>query len=647
MIERRMMSFYITTPLYYVNSNPHIGHAYTTILADVIARYRRFCGDEVFFLTGTDEHGQKILEAAAKSGQTPIEHCDFYSGKFKMLWDMLGVQFDDFIRTTEKRHIELVEHILSELYQKGEIYSSDYEGSYCVPCERFWTEKDLIDGNCPDCKRPVEKIIEKNYFFKMSKYQEWLIDHINNNPDFIRPQSRRNEILGFLKNPLNDLCISRPKSRLGWGIPLPFDKDYVTYVWFDALLNYISAPSYLTDKERFNHLWPASLQLMAKDIITTHAVYWPTMLKAANIEPPKTVFAHGWWMVEESKMGKSLGNAVDPVNLVNLFGRDQFRYFLMRGMVVGQDSQFSIERMIDTINVELANNIGNIASRIFKMIESNLDGIIPEPHELNDEDNKLKRSATDIVDTFRNLVDDYKIDRALGEVNMLMNEVNAYLESMAPWKMAKDPALKTRLQNVLYVALETLRVASVMLFPVMPSKMKKLLKAMNCDVPPTIDDATFGQLRSGEKIKKLESLFPRIDANILAKDNNIEKKESKELKSDADNKDGKNIISYDDFSKVKLIVVQVKTAVKAEGADKLLLLTLDDGSGKDRNLVAGIAKWYKPEELIGKKIIIVDNLKPAKIRGYLSEGMLLAADHGDDVVILTVDRDIPTGSKIR
>ncbi len=632
------MKYYITTPLYYVNANPHIGHAYTTILADVISRYRRLEGYDVLFLTGTDEHGQKILEAARNAGKSPLEHCDFYAERFRTLWDKLDIKYDDFIRTTEPRHQKVVTEVLKSLWDKGEIYSSNYEGWYCVPDERFWTDKDIVDGNCPDCGRPVTQIEEKNYFFKMSKYQDWLIDHIENNPDFIQPQSRRNEILGFLRKPLNDLCISRPKSRLEWGIPLPFDGDYVTYVWFDALLNYITAPGYSADMKRFGEWWPADMQLMAKDIITTHAVYWPTMLKAAGVEPPRTVFAHGWWMVEESKMGKSLGNAVDPHFLVDNFGRDQFRYFLMRGMVLGQDSQYNFERMVDVINTELANNLGNMVSRLFKMIGSYLNGKLPGEGEYTEQDTELVDSLKQLPDSTFELVNSMKIDRALSEINITLNSINSYLETMAPWKLSKDESQQQRLSHVLYIATESLRIISVLLFPVMPGKMTKVLKEFGEEVPPVRGRTTWGLLEAGRPTSKPKNLFPRIDIKQFIKDEKPPQKQEQPKE---------NIVEYDHFAQLDLRVAKVLSAERAENADKLLLLKIDIGEDEPRPLVAGLAAHYEPEELVGKNIVVIANLKPAKIRGHISQGMLMAADDGKSVVLLEPAKDIKPGSKVR
>ena len=631
------MKFYITTPLYYVNANPHIGHAYTTILADVISRYKQLEGYEVMFLTGTDEHGQKIFDAAKAEGKTCLDHCDYYANRFKDLWEKLDINYHDFIRTTDERHKKVVVHVLEKLWEKGEIYSDNYEGWYCVPDERFWTDKDIKDGNCPDCGRPVTKIEEKNYFFRMGTYQDWLIKHIEENPDFIQPVTRKNEILGFLRKPLNDLCISRPKSRLEWGVPLPFDKDYVTYVWFDALLNYITAPGYNSNDDDFAKWWPADIQLMAKDIITTHAVYWPTMLKAAGIDMPKTVFAHGWWMIAESKMGKSLGNAVDPHFLVDNFGKDQFRYFLMRGMVLGQDSEYNLERMMGLINAELANNLGNMVSRLFKMVGSNLQWILPSEGEILEEDEALINTIKALPKLVVDLVNDMKIDRALSEININLNGINSYLEAMAPWKLAKDESQNERLAQVLYVGIEALRVISVLLYPVMPSKMSKILDLYGEQVPPTKERTQWGLLQSGFKTKKPKTLFPRIDMKKYLSPVKPEQKVDKKQPS---------IVEYDDFAKLDLRIAQVLSAEKAENADKLLLLKIDVGEAEPRPLVAGIAAHYKPEDLIGKKIVIIANLKPAKIRGHISQGMLMAAGDGKKVILIEPGQDIKPGSKV-
>ncbi len=627
--------FYITTPLYYVNDNPHIGHAYTTVNADVIARFHRIAGDDVFFLTGTDEHGQKVAEAAKNKEMTPKHHCDLFVENFKKFWKDLGIEYDHFIRTTDKHHENAVKQALQVLWEEDEIYQDEYSGWYCTPCERFWTEKDLVEGDCPDCGRPVEHLTEKNYFFKMSKYRDWLVEHIEENPDFIQPESRRNEILGFLRRELNDLCISRPKERLSWGIELPFDKDYVCYVWFDALLNYITAPGWPSDMPKFEHTWPADYHLIGKDIATTHCVYWPTMLKALGLEPPLTVFSHGWWMVETAKMGKSLGNAVPIPKLIEMFGKDALRYFLVREKVFALDSQFSFEAMINRINTDLANDLGNLASRILTLIQQNFRGIIPEPGEATDDEIQLKNVALNSAETVRSEIWDMRPSKAIESANELVRETNRYLERTAPWTLAKEEKYE-RLETVLYSAAEALRVASILYWPVMPDSCDEIRYRLGLkNKPVDLDMAEeWGGLKTEAMIEVGDPLFPRID----------EEKALKKLESTVETKE--DLIDISEFARLEIRTGKIVECVSAPNADKLYLLKVDIG-GEIRPLVAGIAQWYEPPELIGKTAVVITNLKPAKIRGHESRGMILAGEGDGEVRILTVDGELPPGSKIR
>jgi methionyl-tRNA synthetase len=622
--------FYVTTPIYYVNDEPHIGHAYTTILADVLAGYHRIFGNDVFFLTGTDEHGQKLQNAAVKNKREPLEYCDEMVMRFKKTWRKLHIQNDDFIRTTEQRHIEVVSEILQRIYDQGEIYSAEYEGWYCIHEERFWTEKDLVEGNCPDCGRPVSKITEKNYFFKMSKYQKWLIEYIENHPEFIQPDFRRNEVLGFLKRPLGDLCISRPKARLSWGIELPFDKHYVCYVWFDALINYISAIGYLSDDEKFQAWWPA-LHLIGKDILTTHAVYWPCMLKAMGIPQPRTIFAHGWWLIGETKMSKSLGNVVKPLQLANKYGVDAFRYFLMREMTLGQDSTYTEESFISRYNSDLANDLGNLLSRTLKMIQSFNDGLIPAPLDDNS-DKELSSHAGEVINTTRKKIETFKLNQAVEDILELVRATNRYIEKNKPWALAKE-GQKEKLGDVLYNAAETLRLVSTMLSPIMPEKCKSIQKQLGLQ-DDTIGDPTWGLLKPGITIIPGEGLFPRVQQPQTGAADETGK---------ADLPEG--VIGFEEFGKVRLQTAKVLEAEKVPKADKLLKLQIDLGSEK-RQIVAGIAEYYAPEDMIGKNLVIVSNLKPAKIRGVESNGMLLAAKSGKKLVLITTDVDTPPGADI-
>jgi len=622
--------FYVTTPIYYVNDEPHIGHAYTTILADVLAGYHRIFGDDVFFLTGTDEHGQKLQNAAVKNKRKPLDYCDEMVLRFKKTWRKLQIRNDDFIRTTEERHKVIVSKILQRIYERGEIYSAEYEGWYCVHDERFWTEKDLVEGNCPDCSRPVSKITEKNYFFKMSKYQKWLIEYIENHPEFIQPDFRRNEVLGFLKRPLGDLCISRPKARLSWGIELPFDKQYVCYVWFDALINYISAVGYLSDEEKFQSWWPA-LHLIGKDILTTHAVYWPCMLKAMNIPQPRTIFAHGWWLIGETKMSKSLGNVIKPLQLADKYGVDAFRYFLMREMTLGQDSTYTEESFILRYNSDLANDLGNLLSRTLKMIQSFNDGLIPAPLADNSDD-ELSRHAGKIISATRKKIKIFKLNQAVEDILELVRATNRYIEKNKPWALAKE-GQKEKLGDVLYNAAETLRLVSLLLSPIMPEKCKSIQDQLGLQ-DDTAGDLVWGLLKPGIPIKPGKGLFPRLQ----------------QLESKTEGKPGKadlpeGIIGFEEFGKVKLQTARVLEAEKVQKADKLLKLQIDLGSEK-RQIVAGIAEYYAPEDMIGKNLVIVSNLKPARIKGVESNGMLLAATSGKKLVLITTDDDIPPGAGI-
>ena len=496
-----MKPFYVTTPIYYVNDKPHIGHAYTTILADVLSRYYRFMGRNVFFLTGLDEHGQKVQQAAESKGVTPIEHCNKMAPRFVDLWRKLHIQYDDFIRTTEKRHSTIVQSLLQKVYDKGDIYEDSYEGLYSVSEERFITQKEADSGDFRD----VRELKEKNYFFKMSKYQSRLIKHINDNPTFIQPEHRRNEVLGFLRSPLEDLCISRPKDRLNWGIEIPFDKKYVTYVWFDALINYVSAIGYQSDEKKYNTFWPVNFHLIGKDILTTHSVYWPTMLMSAELPLPKGIFAHGWWLSDQTKMSKSLGNVVDPIDLIDSYGVDPIRFYLMKEMVLGQDANFSMDSFIKCYNSDLANDFGNLLSRVTNLINKFYDGALEPIFDDSIDGQDVKYAALDSMELSKNFMNDMKINEAINSIFNFVRKVNKYLEITAPWKLVKTDIKKAG--KVLYTAAESIRIISLLLSPVMPNRTESVMNALG-----TINrDLEWGKLVFEKKIQKQDPLFPRIE----------------------------------------------------------------------------------------------------------------------------------------
>lgn len=623
-------SFYVTTPIYYVNGMPHIGHAYTTILADVLARYHRARGDEVFFLTGVDEHGQKIQQAAEEAGIKPQEQCDRMAIHFQNAWEKLEISYDFFMRTTSDFHKKAVQDVLQDLWDKDEIYEHEYGGYYCVGCERFYTTKELVDGKCPQHLKEPEYIKEKNYFFRMSKYQDWLVNYIVQNPDFIQPESRKNEVLGFLKGTLEDLCISRPKSRLSWGIELPFDNNFVTYVWFDALLNYVTGIGYKQDEDRFNRWWPADYHLIGKDIVTTHCVYWPTMMKAAGIPMPKTIFAHGWWMVDETKMSKSLQNIVKPLDLIDKYGVDPVRYYLIRDMVIGQDANFSEEMFITRYNSDLANDFGNLASRIATLIRKNFNNIFPKEIYPGNSELELQVNGKNLPKEIESLFSEMHLNEAIEAIMAYVRSINRYMEMNAPWKLVKTDLKHAG--TVLYTAAQGFCIAAKLLEPVMPTKINEILSAFPLDS----ENNSWGSLKTGEKLGDFPILFPRIQPAINKPVSDNKKKI---------NEDNLNLISIDEFFKAKLVTAKILEAEKVQGTSKLLKLQIDTGSDT-RQIVAGIAEHYTPEQLIGKTIVVVSNLQPATIRGIESNGMLLAAKKGKQLQLITTSDDIEPGASV-
>ena len=701
--------FYITTPLYYVNDKPHLGHAYTTVAADVMTRWHKLHGRETHFLTGTDEHGQKVFDAAKKFGKTPQQHVDTMVEPFKALWAKLDIQFDDFIRTTEERHTSVVKAVLMQLFERGDIFEDNYEGWYSTAAERFWTEKDLVDGKCPDTGLAVEWIQEKNYFFKMSKYADQLRQWIEDNPKFIQPDSRRNEMLGYLKKEVGDLCISRPKSRLSWGIELPFDAEYVTYVWFDALLNYITALGYHPTEEeqsaQFQSLWPASFQLIGKDILTTHAVYWSTMLFALGLEPTNCLMAHGWWTVEGQKMSKSLGNVVDPHLLVDNYGVDPVRYFLLRQIPFGVDGNFAHDDFLIRYNSDLANGIGNLYQRSIGLLQNSHGGVIPAVGDRTDNDLKLEEATKTCVATFRKHMESLQFFHALEALQVLIQEGNRYIQVEQPWKLMKI-GQEERCGQVMRYALEVCRVASWLLHPIMPNKCQDLLSALGVTefdattlselnglttgfqtkmgaplfpkmkkLPPDIQaarDRALGiepkpEVKAVPKVKKIKlKVFQAVPfqsgvvtavktgaTQTLTVDIGTETIEvtGNQLPTLSEDAKGQGVVvvgptSIENFEKIQLRAGQIVEVGGHPEADKLLVMKVDVGEEQPRSIVAGIANRFSPEELVNQKVTVVANLKPSKLRGVRSEGMLMAAGGERLQSLVTAGADFKTGTSM-
>jgi len=647
-MQKNGKKFYVTTPIYYVNDVPHIGHAYTTIAADVIARFKQLEGYEVFFLTGTDEHGQKVEQAARDLGVAPKDHVDKLHLRFMELWKKLNISNTDFIRTTEERHKKVVESILSQLHERGEIYRDTYEGWYCMPDERFWTEKDLVDGNCPECGRKVEKIQEHNYFFKMGQYQDWLLEKIHSDEGFIQPASRRNEVLGFLSKPLGDLCISRPKERLPWGIPLPFDDKYVTYVWFDALINYISVHGPL-DQIQNSSFWPADHHLVGKDILTTHAVYWSTMLQALGLQTPKNIFAHGWWTVNGQKMSKSLKNVVEPNHLIDQFGVDVIRYFLMREVPFGQDGDFSHAALIGRLNSDLANNLGNLLNRTTNMMKKYFDGVIPKPDTQGEEDALLTAKAPEVLAEVRRGYDDLAYSKILMKIWELVDASNQYIDKTGPWHLIKTDDGKKRLQTVMYNAAESLRVLAILTYPFMPDSANNILRQLGIEMPAQEQGMEsilqWGNLPAGTKIQGGPRLFPRIEEKQAAKILAALETPAAAPEKKPDEKDSGQI-TIDDFMKVDLRTGKILEAEKVKKSKKLIQLKVDIGS-EVRQVLAGIAEGYEADDLVGRTVILVANLKPVKLMGIESQGMVLAANGNGKLLLAAFDEEPGQGIRVR
>lgn len=628
-------TYYITTPIYYPSDNLHIGHAYCTTIADTLARYHRLLGKDVRFLTGSDEHGQKIQRKAQEKGVTPLEYVTPIVRNFQILWEKLGISNDSFIRTSDERHHKVVQDIFQKIYDKGDIYKSAYEGLYCTPCETFWLERQLDNGNCPDCGRPVEKVQEESYFFKMSKYQDAWLQFIEENPDFIQPDSRRNEMINFVKQGLEDLCVSR--TTFDWGIKVPFDHKHVVYVWFDALSNYISDLGYLDNTEQYKKFWPADLHLVGKEIVRFHTIIWPIMLMALGEPIPKQVYGHGWLVVDGGKMSKSKGNVLDPMLLLEKYGPDTIRYFLLREIMLGSDGNFSDEAFINRINADLSNDLGNLLHRTLGMIEKYHQGIISNGNVQEPLDLELIKMTEDTVTSYQQHMDAMEINQAMKAVWQLVSRTNKYIDETMPWSLAKDPEKNARLQTVLYNIMEVLRIVAILVSPYIPFTSPKMYEQIGL-APTTfsIADAVWGKLPSGTKTNKQQPLFPRFEMPV--KEEVIEV-----IKPIAPMKEE---ITIDDFAKVDLRVVKVLSAEKVPKADKLLKLEVDLGFEK-RTIVSGIAVHYTPQELVGKHVILVANLKKAKIRGVESHGMLFAASDDEGNLKVVEVPEMKVGSLVK
>lgn len=651
------MKYYITTPIFYPNSSPHIGTAYTTIAADALARYHRMNGDDVFFLTGTDENAQKIVRTAESQHVAPKEYVDGVVEKFKALWEALDISYDDFIRTTEERHHQVVQAIFTKLYEQGDIYKSEYEGWYCTPCETFWTENKLVNGRCPnpDCGREVELLKEESYFFRLSKYQDKLLEHIQRHPEFIQPSSRRNEMIRFIEGGLEDLCVSR--TTFQWGIQVPFNPRHVVYVWLDALINYISALGY-PDGEKYQRYWPANVHLMGKDIVRFHAVIWPIVLLALDIPLPQVVYGHGWFLGKEGgKISKSRGNVQDSFELIRRYGSDAIRYFLLREMQVGQDGTYAEDNLVERINSDLANDFGNFISRSLAMIVKYRKGILPDPGVDTPLEAELKSLSTDVQSKVEERLTACDPAGALEQIWRFVARCNKYVDETAPWALAKKPEEEKRLDHVLNTFAQCIRIMTIFTAPFMPGvpgKTAALLGKTEGDFLNWAGLEEWDGLEPGLRVVKGDPLFPRVDMSDWITQEELKEMQEEKISSAAESTEEavpefepiKEEVTIDEFAKLDLRVAKVLKAEKVEKTDKLLKLEIEV-AGETRTIVSGIALHYAPEELVGKHVVIVANLKPVKLRGILSQGMIVAASHGENLEVLSVDAKIPGGARVK